>query len=220
MATLRELSYNVYQLLRANGFDDDDIDIRTCMFWINNERAMFLKQYLNKVRANGNLTVPEEFYQDLGIYELELIEADHLKTSLNRTKNPIPEIMFNGNKPLIKIYNLDLRTSLIKVLDNYNINGVGGGLFNRHMLYAFLDNTNKVCITGYDNNTYANRIKNINIKAVLKDPMNASNFTLDSNYPIDLSYVPYLEDAIAKTYIAHLLGIRNDPVNNAKNDLN
>lgn len=67
--------------------------------------------------------------------------------------------MFNGNKPLIKIYNLDLRTSLIKVLDNYNINGVGGGLFNRHMLYAFLDNTNKVCITGYDNNTYANRIK-------------------------------------------------------------
>jgi hypothetical protein len=222
MATLRQLRYDLYQLIRANGFDDDDLDPRVFTFWVNNTRASIVRDYILKLSGKGLFSLPDNFYQDLGIFDLEVLDNEFgskVGRFINVTTKEIPKVLYKDSHPLIKVLPLDLRVPSIKIVSNKNINGVGEGLFNNRMVYAFLDH-NKVHLTGAENNYYVNLIKKIRILAVLENPEDDPNFNLDAEYPIDTSMIPYLEEKVAKTYLYPMLNLKNDPNNNAKNDLN
>ena len=51
MATLNEIAYDLLSIVRPALSDDSDIDLRQIKFWIHNQRALFIRNELNRSRT-------------------------------------------------------------------------------------------------------------------------------------------------------------------------
>jgi hypothetical protein len=51
MVTLNQLIYDLLEIVRPNLSDDDNFDKRQIAFWIKNQRALWLRNELNKNRT-------------------------------------------------------------------------------------------------------------------------------------------------------------------------
>ena len=67
MSTLSEIIYDLWQSVSANISDDSVLDERLLKYWVHNQRALWLRNELNK-----NRTIDDNVIQDLGAVELEI----------------------------------------------------------------------------------------------------------------------------------------------------
>ena len=51
MITLNKLTYDLLELIRGNITDDDELDLRQIEYWIHNQRALWLKNEMNRFRS-------------------------------------------------------------------------------------------------------------------------------------------------------------------------
>ena len=216
MATLRQISYDLLQHIRANFSDDDDLDIRNIHFWVRNQRLLWIKNSANKQFSR-------KFYQTLGNLRLKQIPIEDnqiLKIPLHRVEEAIPVPVFIGERPIMKVSPIDPRMpdyTVVSAKDGFN---VGYGRFNNTCKYSFLDELYRINVTGLDNNMYIPLLKLIHVEIIAEDPMTVKNFTLDSTYPIDDALIPYMLDLVTKSHIEQFRRTNVDNINNAKNDLN
>ena len=54
MATLNQIAYDLLTIVRPHLSDDSDIEISQIKYWINNQRALWIRNEVNKKRAVDN----------------------------------------------------------------------------------------------------------------------------------------------------------------------
>ena len=223
MASLKEISYDLYQHIRANASDDDDIDLRNIKYWIRTQRNLWLKNTLSKYAITS-----ENIIQDLGTLSLEVSNTVYKRTTID-----LPRFLSVNQEP--KIIRVGTPT-LSQTTQDYNIvpysqhKFLNSGRFNTNLVSAFLFNNRiylyaPAAILGA---TAQTGITTVNVRGVFEDPLDVTFYTTPSNvpftedmeYPIDESFIPYIKGEILKADVIAYLKTRQDPSNNANNDLN
>lgn len=216
MATLKEITYDIYQHIRANSSDDDDIDLRNVKYWIRTQRNLWLKNILNKYKITS-----ENIIQDLGSLTLETSGV------YKRSTVDLPKFLSVNQEPQIVRVG---PTTLTKTGKDYSIipyqqsKFVGSGRFNTNMVYAFIYN-NRIYLAG--SSSALSGLTTVNVRGVFEEPLDVITygspnvpFTEDMEYPIDEGFIPYIKGEILKADIMSVLKVQQDPSNNAHNDLN
>ena len=217
MATLKEISYDLYQHIRANASDDDDIDLRNIKYWIRTQRNLWLKNTLNKYNITSDNVI-----QDLGTLTLEtsgLYKRCTIDLPRFLTVNQEPKIIRVGT-PAIATASTDY--AIIPYQQSKFINN---GRFNTSLVSAFLFNK-RIYLTSTA--AVIATLSSVNVRGVFEDPLDVTwygtpsdiPFTENMEYPIDEGFIPYIKGEILKADIIAYLKAPQDPSNNANNDLN
>jgi len=97
MASTNEIIYSIFEKLRPNISSSDDIDLRIIKSELHKQRALFIRNELNR-----NRTVDPFIIQDLGCVELEIVDLRLLANA------PAPFFKYPGT-----FVNLSTSSSLV-----------------------------------------------------------------------------------------------------------
>ena len=222
MATLKELSYDIYQHIRSNSSDDDSVDLRNIKYWIRTQRNLWLKNILAKYKVTS-----PNIIQDLGTLSLELSGI------YKRTTIDLPRFLTINQEPqIIRVGPVTLSAigKDYSVIPYQQSKFINSGRFNTNVVFAFLHN-NRIYIAGSASiigTTTLNGLTTLNVRGVFEDPLDVTwygspvniAFTEDMEYPIDEGFIPYIKGEILKADVISALKAPQDPSNNASNDLN
>ena len=227
MVTLNELIYDLRGLIEPNSSDDSNADDRQYTFWINNQRALWLRNELNK-----NRTVDDNVIQDLGCIELEVADkADCCELSdgckVLRTVLQIPNAIELHNKTgITRVAPINKLEVPFNFVDYERAIWSGNGRYNKKQIFAFLLN-NRIYLTSKDNGL-SKYLTHINVRGVFEDPTEAANFvdcddvpcyTNNSKYPVNRWMIEYMKSEILKINITTIVKGFQDTTNNAKSDI-
>lgn len=222
--TLNELAYKILEDLRRTHSDDSDIDIREVKFAINTQRALWLRNELNK-----NRTIDPTVIQTLGCAELEVSNTSDdccdidSGCSIMRTKLVIPSAVELHNEPAIWVNPVDKLNLPFSFVSYERAKYVGNGTFNTNNIFAFLSNSRIYLVSKNEDVKY---MKYITIRGVFEDPSEAGRFTNcsgeacytdDSTYPLKSWMFNYIENEVVKM-LSMRLQLPADDTNNAKSD--
>jgi len=229
MITLNKLIFDLWELVRPNLSDDDNFDKRQLAFWIQTQRALLVRNELNK-----NRTIDDNLIQDLGCLELELADkADCCDISdgckILRTKDTIPNTIELHNKTAItRVAPIDKHTIPFSHVSYERAIWSGNGRFNSNQIFTFLLN-DKIYVVA-KNNSLLKYATHINVRGVFEDPQEVGKFnqcanntvcyTDASKYPINAWMIDYMKAAILQLNFQTALQAPQDNTNNAKADNN
>ena len=206
--TLNELTYSIFETIRSEISDDDNIDIRQIRDDIHKQRALWLRNELNK-----NRTIHPDIQQDLGCVDMELTdnaECCEITTGCNilRSVEILPRPLELHNKEAItRVGPVNKMNKPFSLVPYERAIYSGNGKFNYNKIFAFYLNW-RIYITGKD--PIINTIEKIHVRGVFENPEEAGKFvdcdnkpcfTADSEYPIMEWLRPYIETEIIKKYI-------------------
>ncbi len=226
MVTLNQLIFDLLEIVRPNLSDDDNFDTRQIAFWIKNQRALWLRNELNK-----NRTIDDNIVQDLGCVELELADkADCCDLEdgckILRTVLEIPVgIELHNKTGITRVAPIDKTTIPFNFVSYERAIWSGNGKYNKNQVFAFLLN-NRIYIASKDQEI-AKYLTHINVRGVFEDPEEAARFshctgeacyTKNSKFPINRWMIDYMKDAIIKLNFASAFKFPTDNTNNAKDD--
>jgi hypothetical protein len=227
MATLNELAYDLLGIVRPQLSDDSDIDLRQIKFWIHNQRALFIRNELNRSR-----TIDPDIVQTI-CAELEEVDASDccnitLDCPILRTKKEVPNTIELHNKPgITRTGPVNKKKEAFSFIEYDRVPFAAAARFTGNMVFSFLHNNYIYVYT--KNPRYAN-LAAITIRGVFEDPTLAGNFcesdstpcyTDDMDYPIKSWMIPGLKQAILKSNLmitAQAEVQQADDANNAKSD--
>lgn len=228
--TLNQLAYGIFEVVRGQISDDDDISIALIKDMIHSTRAMLLKQKFDK----NIRTIDDIFTQSLGALQIEAVDASAHSTIMAgrymyRTIRELPETIDRRNYEgtFTRIGPAD------KLAQPYNLVSYdralysGRGRFNRDQIFSFLRDR-KIHLISFSG-AYHKAVQFIDVQGVFENPvqvatfLNSSGSVLtfdDESYPISRS----MKDAIEKIIIREKLGpganAPSDPTNDGTHNLN
>jgi hypothetical protein len=227
--TLNELTYDLLERVRAELSDDEYIDKRQLKFWIHNQRALWLRNELNR-----NRTIDPNIIQNLGCVELELADASScpgipVGCSVLRSKQDIPNTVELHNKTLItRVGPLDKTIPDFSFVPYKQAIFSGNGRYSKMHIYAFLLHNRMYLKFDEECNIAAKMLTHINIQGVFEDPTEVSTFndpdgqpcySDDTEYPMNRWMYNYIKDAILKADLSHMIMLPTDSTNNANIEL-
>ena len=177
MKTLNEYVYDLLELYRGSITDDINLDKRQVESWIIDQRALWLRNELNK-----NRTIDDNLVQDLGCVELEISDSSDCCSvstgcTVLRTKNIIPSTIERHNKNTITRIGPINKTNISYSLVSYDrAIYSGNGRANKNMIYAYMLN-NRIYLKGNQSNISFAALKYINIRGIFVDPREVASFT-------------------------------------------
>ena len=228
MATLNEIAYDLLSIVRPQLSDDNDIDLRQIKFWIRNQRALWIRNELNRKR-----TIDEDIIQTV-CADIEEVDASDccditIDCSILRTKKKLPKTIELHNKNgIVRVGPVNRKGKPFSYIDYSRVAWIGSGRFNQHLLYAFLYNEYLHVLT--KNPAYQD-LKTIVVRGVFEDPSEVSGFkdcvtdqpcySDDDPYPIKTWMIPALKEAILKSnlMIEAQAEAQGDDNNNASSDV-
>jgi hypothetical protein len=205
MATLNEIAYDLLSIVRPQLSDDTDISLDQIKFWVNNQRALWIKREMDRNRAI------DDDIQQVICAELEVADASdccdvQTGCSILRTKEEIPNPIELHNKPAItRVGNVNKLSRPFSFVDYSRVPYVGNGKFNKDNIFTFLHNSRIYVIS---NSPFIAPMQNIVIRGVFEDPREVANFTDcdngkpcysdDQEYPIKSWMLPQMKDMVLK----------------------
>jgi hypothetical protein len=223
--TLNELTYQVIEAVRPELHDDDVLDLRYIKDLIHNQRALWIRNELNKDRD-----IPEEIIQDLGCVEIEAASTTECcdfssECKVMRTVLKIPKpITLHHREAIERIGPTDFTKKSYSIKDYKEVVFFGNGKFNRNMIAAYYRNDR---IYLYSKDATADLLEHINIRLVASDPTEAAKFnhctgdpcyTDDSEYPLSDYMWNYMKEMIIKQVLLKSQ-LANDTTNDANNTI-
>ena len=224
--TLDEAAYRVRRFYRTHYKETDELDIRYVYNWVVTTRARLLKQRLDKPMA----TIDNNFVQDLGPVELELVDSSicrdlpsplYAHKKILRTKLDIPPTLDRSGHTgtFTRIGPADMLTTNYKVLDYDDVFYYGNGKFNSNDICAFPLGSR---IYLYSKGQQQFNIKYIDVRGVFLDPRDAalfknSTWTEADEFPMNESLIDDMENMIKQEKI--LFNIPKDTTSNSSNDI-
>ena len=227
--TLNKLMYDLWEVVRQYITDDDFLDKRKFKEWIHNQRALWIRNELNK-----NHTIDDNLIQDLGCLELERADASSccdlpLGCTILRTKKELPVTIERHNEPtFIRIGPINRTLKPYTLISYSRAPYVTDGKFSRNQVYVFLLNKRLYIVSGNSQDPQLKLLKYINVLAVLENPEEAAIFktcsgticfTEDSPYPINRWMIPYLKDAIIKADLSYIMKAGADSTNDGSSEI-
>ena len=226
MASLNQLAYSTLLKMRPHLSDDENLDIREVKEEYHRQRALWIRNDLNK-----NHTIDPNITQTIPCAELTVVDSStccdvDLGCDILRTNIRIPNFIELHKEPAIvrigPMDNLGIKYTVVPV---DRLPYVGNGRYNKNHVYAFiLDGY----IYVYSKSIVYKYLERISIRGVFENPQElhtiidtCSNdvcYSDDDTYPLNRWMVPYIEAEVMKKFIPSL----NQPVdqsNNAKSDI-
>lgn len=220
--TLNEAAYRVRRFYRTHYKETDELDIRYVYSWVVTTRAKLLKQRFDKPMA----TVDNNFVQDLGPVEMELVDSSIVPTlpsnkKFLRTVRDIPPTIDRSGHTgtFTRIGPADQLTTNYKVLDYDDVFYYGNGKFNGNDICAFPLN-GKIYLYSKGRNHF--NIRYINVRGAFLDPRDAAIFkdptwSEDDEFPMNETLIDDMENIIRNEKI--LFNVPKDVSGNSANDL-
>jgi hypothetical protein len=230
MATLNEIAYDLLTIVRPHLSDDSDLDIRQIKYWIRNQRALWVRQELNKKR-----TADAELIQTICADLEEVDPSDCCDIEIGcdillRTTKEIPSTIELYNKEaILRVSGVNKIKKPFSYVEYARIPWVGNGRFNKNNIYAFLHE--KYMYIYSPGNPEWKFLENISIRGVFEDPEEASKFkdcntgetcySDDDPYPMKSWMLPAMKEAILKSnlMIQAQAEQAQDESNNAASDI-
>lgn len=228
MITLNKLTYDILELVRGNTLTDDlDIDERQVEYQIAVQRALWIRNELNK----PGRSIDHNIVQDLGC--VELIEADPAECCdfnlgdciVLRTKDKIPNtIELHMSTGITRVGPIDKTHISYSFVPYERAIYSGNSKYSKNQTYAYLLN-NYIYIKSPS--TQNLMLDFINIRGVFEDPTEAENFvdcdnkpcfSKDDKYPLNAWMVPYIKEQVINQ-LAAATQMPSDSSNDADENL-
>jgi len=227
--TLNQLAYGIFEVVRGQLSDDDDIALKLIKDMVHSTRAMLLKQKFDK----NIRTIDDVFTQPLGALEIEPVDSSAHSTILAgrymyRTVRELPETIDRKNYEgtFTRIGPADKLAPPYHLVSYDRALFSGRGKFNRDSIFCFLRDR-KMHLISFSG-AYHKGVQFIDIQGVFENPaqvaifMNTSGSALtfdDESYPISRT----MKDSIEKIIIREKLGpganAPSDSINDGKHNL-
>lgn len=223
MVTLNQLAYDLLELVRPEISDDEAIDLRQVKFWIHNQRALWLRNELNRFR-----TIDDNIIQDLGCVKLEVADRATcpdlpIDCHILRTEKEIPNTVELHNKTAItRVGPIDITAPSYSFVEYKRAIFSGNGKFNKQQIFAFL-HSNRIYLKISPLNRDGKYLEYLNIRGVFETPPDVAAFidadgipcySDDGKYPVNRWMIDYMKQAIVQSNLI----IENAAVGDTTND--
>ena len=223
--TENELIFSILSKIKPYLSDDTDIEPREIAFQVSVQRALLIRNELNKSR-----TIDPDIIQDLGCVAMEAAdpaECCDVSTGCKvmRTVLEIPTTIELHND--IGITRIGPINKTLKEYSRTTLEGakwVGNGKYTKNEIYAYITNNRVYLVSNNDKHKF---IDYINIRGVFENPSDIIPFTncstgtscysSDDKYPLKSWMFSYIEDIIVNKYLPTYnipTDISNDGVDN------
>jgi len=227
MATIKEIVYDIKNLIRGGMQSDDEIiSDRQIEFQINNLRAQFIRQDINKRRS-----ISDNVKQIIHALEVEQVPKSIVGLGdshdyIMRSKHKIPNPIETSHSDLITAIGPSGILSVNFHMIPYNrAPWAGTNKYTKQMQCAFLLDS-FVYVVGPNTNL----LKTIKVEGVWQDPREISNFSYQNNsilsydpetedYPISTSMLTLIKQQMLALNLKPLVETPTDISNNAKSDM-
>lgn len=219
MSTLRELSFDLLNILRAGRAGDvEAISLQQIQFWIKTTRATLIRQELNKGK-----TISENIISH--IYNQKVIPVDISDCPVNlpigcyivRTENRMPRFLeINDRDMLTSIQPNNIQSQNYTIIPRARLSYLGFNKFNKNMPFAFLRD-------GYIFLINDQHTEYITIEGVLEDVEDLAGYNNcvtgescyddESRYPIS----EYMWDIMKQMIMKTNFSILNNPTDISEN---
>lgn len=226
--TFNQYAYDIWEAMRATLVDDDSVDLRQVKFWLNTQRALFLRNEYNKDNRNIDPHVLQSFCMELE--HADSSECCNIGSGCTvvRTVNelPVPIELYQGDMltyvgPIGKFRSTYLRT-------NRNMAPfVNNGRFNRNIVHWLLHN-HRIYLIFHQQNMEVKLLKYISVSGVFEDPEQLRElldcpggthcYTDETEYPIGAWMYPYLKSAVLQLHVQPEMVTSTDKANDAAAD--
>lgn len=202
MATLRQLVFDLKNIIRAGQQSDDElIGDRQVEFWVHNTRSMLINQDIAKHRS-----ISDNIIQSLGCVSVSAVDASAccgitVDCTVIRTNVAIPNPIETNQKDLItRVGPADLTAPSYNLIPYQRASWAGRGRWTKKSLFAFLHD-NFVYVLGEKSGL----IQRINIQGVFEDPTQVSTFNNcagqvcyndEMEYPVSAKHIELMKQMI------------------------
>lgn len=217
--TLDAMAYDIWLTIRNGRItDDDDLDLRQIKFWINNSRAVWIKNELGK-----GYSINERFIQNIDCVNLEKTNtATCYPTGCNILRTVIeipPTIEHKGIPTITRVGPSILSTGTFTIVPYERIPYIGNGRFNSNAIYAFWKD-NRIYLASNSSSLNFTGMQKINVRGVFADPEAVPGYDSTKPYPITEALWTYLKDIVLKSDATMFLATIGDVVNDATDTTN
>jgi|TARA_X000001388_G_scaffold64869_1_gene51174 hypothetical protein len=224
MATIKEIVYDIKNLIRGGQQSDDEIiSDRQIEFQINSLRAQFIRQDLNKRRS-----ISDNIKQVIHCLDVEPVSGSTCglpaDLKIMRSKHQIPNPIETSHSDLItSIGPTGILATNFQMIPYNRAAWIGTNKYTKLMTFAFLLD-NFIYITGPDSK-YLEKIK---AEGVFQNPREISNF-VDSkgnlsydpdnhDYPLSTSMLDLIKSSMLAQNMKPFIETLTDNSNNSKSD--
>src|SRR3972149_1389636 len=227
--TLEQLIYEVRLVIRQqNLFDDDKLDDRLIKHWIHNQRALWIRNEMNKQR-----TVDEQIIQTLGCIPLEVADRSSCPSFLTsftvlQTSVDIPKVIeLNNSDGIIEIGPVDKIAIPFSYVNLQRARFSGNGKWNKNMIYAFRYGQ-RVLVFSRGVRSFQKYLRYLRLRGVFENPEDVAVFThVDgtpcytdaSDYPLNNWMWNYIRDKIIEINFKLLVAAPTDKDNDSAEKL-
>lgn len=216
--TLNKMIYEVWELLRRNIVDDDEIDERLIKDLIIEQYQTWIKNEVNKTDDYEKFSTPLGYYTftpDDGSFDI-VIDVD---TKVLVSTTTLPKFIYRNGKPVITvIQSPDVKSIPIKLVKQKGLWSRGNSRFNSRQIFALhIKNLEKLFLVSNDSNNYAG-IGRLYLEGVLENPTDLSAFDPDTTeFPLTDGGWTYIQDYVLNKLIGKIKSTE-DKDNNSTND--
>jgi len=192
--SLNRLVYDLIELYRSNYKVTDSLDERNFAVWVQDTRAMLIKQKMDKP-----MVIPDEVWvQDLGSIEMEPVDSSVYGTSnkyLLRSVREIPSTIHYRGEPggFTRLGPADRLNVNYRIVTQERALISGSGKFNKDQIYSFMDGNHIVLMS---RSNIHKTIQYIHAKGLFNNPIaayefvnGAGSYDWDYSYPVSNSLV-------------------------------
>ncbi len=213
---------------QQNLYDDDQLDDRLLKVWINNQRALWLRNEMNKPRS-----VDEQIIQSLGAVPLEVADQSSHPSYLTgyemlQTSVDIPKtIELNNGDGLVEVAPLDKIAYPFSYVTLQRFRFSGNGKWNQNTVFAARYGQ-RILVMSKGLQSFAKYLRYLRIRGVFEEPEAVANFThingdacySDSDdYPLNKWMWNYIREEILKANFRELITAPTDKINDSTENL-
>lgn len=227
MTTLNDLIYQIYEDLQISS-DDTTIDRRLVEDLIKNNRAIWLRNHINKHNYIDD-NILQAVYFKLEIVDRIDSGCEQISSgcTILRSTQQIPNaIELNNQKAIARISSLDILGIPIDFIEYDHAIYWGNGRFNRNRLAAFIKSNYLYII--HNENPEFKLLEKIKAYIVAEDPRELENYTncetnescwtSNSRYPLNLHiWQQFIKPNVLNELVSKKQFSR-DPSNNSNDD--
>jgi len=213
---------------QQNLYDDDQLDDRLLKDWVNNQRALWLRNEMNKQR-----NVDEQVIQTLGCEPLEVADRTSCPSYLTgyhvlQTSQDMPKtIELNNGDGIIEVAPVDKLSYPFSYIPLPRFRFSGNGRFNENIIFA-ARYEQRILVMSKGDQSFARYLRYLRIRGVFEDPEAVAShthedgsacYTDENEYPMNRWMWNYVREEILKVNFKELITAPTDKVNDASENL-